>query len=349
MGKTDNNKPEWATDGARLYFIAEAGVNHNGELKLAKELVDIAKASDADAIKFQSFSAEKLVTKSAPSAEYQKKAGEGQTQFEMLKRLELTRDEVFELANYCKDVGVTFISTPFDEDSADMLDEVGVSVYKISSGDLTNVDFLKHVARKNKPMIISTGMGNLAETERAVQAITETGNTQLAILHCVSNYPAKPHQSNLKAMATIENAFGFPVGWSDHMQDGTICLAATALKARIIEKHFTIDRNMTGPDHGASLEPDELTKLISDVRDVEASLGNGVKAPTPEEEETAIVARRSLTSDCDIAAGTVLTDDMIVARRPGNGIEPYLKPLVVGRKLSRDITAGETLSLDMLK
>ena len=342
------NKEKWNPGRDRLYFIAEAGVNHNGSLELAKSLIEVAKQANADAIKFQTFSAERLVTKIAPSAEYQKSAGEGSTQFEMLKRLELSANDFQVLCDYCLELGLEFISTPFDEESADLLDEIGVSIYKVSSGDLTNLDLLAHIAAKGKPMIISTGMANMAETERAVQTLKNAGNDQFAILHCVSNYPARPDQANLRAMATLGHAFKCPVGWSDHMQGNAISLAATACGAQIIEKHFTMDRNMPGPDHAASLEPDELKALIKGVRDVEAAMGTGVKWPTEPEAEIALVARRSITADCDIKKGTVLTRSMLSMRRPGDGIEPYLTPMVVGRVARADISAGQTIKLDHL-
>lgn len=338
----------WREDG--VLFIAEAGVNHNGDAQTAIALCDVARQAGADAVKFQTFNAALLATASAEKASYQDRnaPAEGESQRDMLKKLELTEAEFRAVRDHCAKIGIEFISTPFDEDSADFLNALGVDRFKVSSGDLTHLDFLQHLARFGKPIIISTGMATLAEVEDAVRAIEEAGNPPLSILHCVSNYPARPDQANLRAMNTLAAAFGRPVGWSDHTEGGVITLASVAAGARIIEKHFTLDRGMPGPDHAASLEPDELTELIAGVRAVEAALGDGIKRPTVEEQDTARVARRSLVAARDIGAGTRLGPDDVAARRPGSGLAPKRKSEVLGRKAARDIKEGELLSWEML-
>ncbi|MGY6663160.1 MAG: N-acetylneuraminate synthase [Glycocaulis sp.] len=338
----------WREDG--VLFIAEAGVNHNGDAQTAIALCDVARHAGADAVKFQTFNAALLATASAEKASYQDRnaPAEGESQRDMLKKLELTEAEFRAVRDHCAKIGIEFISTPFDEDSADFLNALGVDRFKVSSGDLTHLDFLQHLARFGKPIIISTGMATLAEVEDAVRAIEEAGNPPLSILHCVSNYPARPDQANLRAMNTLAAAFGRPVGWSDHTEGGVITLASVAAGARIIEKHFTLDRTMPGPDHAASLEPAELTELIAAVRAVESALGDGIKRPTVEERDTARVARRSLVAARDIGAGTRLGPDDVAARRPGSGLAPKRKSEVLGRKAARDIKEGELLSWEML-
>ncbi|MFC4724458.1 N-acetylneuraminate synthase [Glycocaulis abyssi] len=333
-----------------VLFIAEAGVNHNGDAQTAIALCDVARQAGADAVKFQTFNAAMLATAGAEKASYQDRnaPAEGESQRDMLKKLELTVAEFRAVRDHCAKIGIEFISTPFDEDSADFLNALGVDRFKVSSGDLTHLDFLQHLARFGKPIIISTGMATLAEVEDAVRAIEEAGNPPLSILHCVSNYPARPDQANLRAMNTLAAAFGRPVGWSDHTEGGVITLASVAAGARIIEKHFTLDRTMPGPDHAASLEPNELTELIAGVRAVEAALGDGIKRPTVEEQDTARVARRSLVAARDVGAGTRLGPDDVAARRPGSGLAPKRKSEVLGRKAARDIKEGELLSWEML-
>jgi N,N'-diacetyllegionaminate synthase len=339
-----------ATGGDAVLFIAEAGVNHNGDVNTAIRLCDVAREAGADAVKFQTFKAASLATAGAEKAAYQDRnaPSEGESQRDMLEKLELTEAEFRAVRDHCATIGIEFISTPFDEDSADFLDALGVDRFKVSSGDLTHLDFLRRLAGYGKPVIISTGMATLAEVEDAVRAIEEAGDPPLSILHCVSNYPARPDQANLRAMATLAAAFGRPVGWSDHTEGGVITLASVAAGARIIEKHFTLDRSMPGPDHAASLEPDELAALIAGVRAVEAAMGDGVKRPTPDEQDTARVARRSLVAARDIPAGTRLGEADIAARRPGHGLPPKRRPEVVGRTAARDIAEGELLSWEVL-
>lgn len=336
--------------GYPCLIVAEAGVNHNGDLGLARRLVDAAVEAGVDAVKFQSFRAERLAASSALKADYQlATTGGGESQLDMLRRLELSESAQQELQDYCKRRGVLFMSTPFDEWSADFLSKLEVAVYKIPSGEITNLAFLSHVARKGKPMIVSTGMSSMGEVESAVQAIHEAGNRQLALLHCVSRYPAQPSEANLRAMATMQAAFGVPAGYSDHTMGVTVALAAVALGACVIEKHFTLDRTLPGPDHRASVEPGELTRLVKEIRVVEASLGHGRKEPVPSEAKTAAAARRSIVAARDIPAGTSLTEEYLAVKRPGIGLPPSLLHSLLGRVAVRDIPADTVISLEMLR
>jgi N,N'-diacetyllegionaminate synthase len=335
--------------GQPCFIIAEAGVNHNGDPALAHRLIDVAFHARADAVKFQTFKADRLVTLDAPKAEYQLQQTEaGESQYDMLKRLELSAETFGELQQHCHEVGIRFMSTPFDEDSADLLARLGVTVFKTPSGELTNLPYLAHVARKGRPMIVSTGMATLGEVEAAVNAIRSTGNPDLVLLHCVSNYPADPADVNLRAMETMTRAFGVPVGLSDHTAGIEVALAAVALGACVVEKHFTLDRTLPGPDHAASLEPDQLAAMIRGIRNVEAALGHGRKEPTASELNTADVARKSLVAARDLLAGAVLSDDMLAVKRPGTGLPPVMRPYLIGRTLHIDVKAGTLIALEML-
>lgn len=333
--------------GRPSFFIAEAGVNHNGSVDAALKLVDAAADAGACSVKFQTFEASKLVTKHAQKAQYQKQnTGNDDTQLEMLKQLELSHDQHREVAAHCRRRGILFLSTPFDEDSADFLNDLGVSAFKIPSGEVTNTSFLKYVAAFGKPMIVSTGMCRLGEVEAAVETLEATGCRQFVLLHCVSNYPADPADVNLLAMQTMSTAFQVPVGYSDHTLGLEASLAAVALGACVIEKHFTLDRRLPGPDHAASLEPDELKKLVSGIRIIEKCLGSGRKTPAASEESTAAVARRSLVAAVDLSEGTLLGEAHITTRRPGTGLPPSMRPHLLNRRLRRPITAGTLLTLD---
>ena len=336
--------------GLPCFVVAEAGVNHNGSLETAKRLVDTAISAGADAVKFQTFKTNRLVTHDAPKASYQLKTTDrNESQHEMLGCLELSFEAHSMLFDYCTKQGILFMSTPFDEESANFLAELGVSVFKISSGDLTNLPFLFHVACKDKPMILSTGMANLGEIEAALNTIYETGNRNVAILQCVSNYPSDPKDANLRAMRTMAMAFGIPVGYSDHTQGIEVAIAAAALGACVIEKHFTLDRRMPGPDHQASVEPDELNALVKGIRTVESALGHGRKEPTESEESTAAVARKSLVAARIIPAGTELTGELVAVKRPGTGLPPSMRPYLIGRTTRHTVTAGSLFSLEMLE
>ena len=334
--------------GQPVFVIAEAGVNHNGDLKLARALIDVAVEAGADAVKFQTFQADRLVTHEAPKAEYQRRTtGDSESQFEMLQRLELSADAQRELQSYCHERGIIFLSTPFDEEAVDLLDKLGVPAFKISSGDLTNSPLLEHVASKGKPVILSTGMSELSELIEAVSVLNIAGCENPVLLHCVSNYPADPTEVNLRAMQTMRSAFDVPVGFSDHTKGIDVALAAVALGACVIEKHFTLDRTLPGPDHRASLEPAELRELVRSIRRVETALGSGRKVPTATEIETAKVARRSLVAARDIPAGAKLERDMVVMRRPGTGLSPAMLNTLLDRRAVREIAAGTLLNEGM--
>ena len=335
--------------GLPCFVIAEAGVNHNGDVEIARQLVDVALQAGADAVKFQTFKAERLAMPTAPKAEYQlQTTGATESQCEMLRRLELSAEAHRNVMAYCRKEGILFMSSPFDEESADFLAELGVAVFKIPSGEITNLPFLAHLARKGKPLIVSTGMSYLGEVETAVRTLEQTGNRDFVLLHCVSNYPARPSDINLRAMQTMAAAFGAPVGYSDHTTGIEVALAAVALGACVVEKHFTLDRTLPGPDHQASLEPDELAALVRGIRTVEAALGHGRKEPAASEANTLAVARKSLVAARDIPPGTALTEDLIAVKRPGTGLPPAMKPYLVGRTAREAIPAGTLLGLEML-
>ena len=332
-------------DGQPCFIIAEAGVNHNGDIGIARKLVDVAAEAGADAVKFQTFNSDQIVAPAAPKADYQvDTTGADESQSEMLRKLELPPESFGELQDHSSERGIVFISTPFDHDSVDLLDGLGVPAFKVGSGELVNLPLLRHIATKGKPIILSTGMSYLGEVETAVEAIHEAGNERIVILHCVSAYPTEPRDANLKAMETISRAFQAPVGFSDHTQGLEVALAAVALGARVLEKHFTLDRGMPGPDHRASLEPDQLKELVRGVREVERALGDGVKRPTEAESNVRGVARRSIYFRNPVDAGAVLREDDLICLRPAGGIPPDQFDLVVGRTLRRSSPAGAAVA-----
>jgi len=336
--------------GQPCFIIAEAGVNHNGDLEIARRLVNVAAQAGADAVKFQTFKAEKVISTRAPKAAYQvETTGSGESQLEMAKRLELSFDSFRELRAYCEQRGILFLSTPFDEESVDFLADLGVPLFKIPSGEITNFPFLVHVAQKAKPMIVSTGMSTLEEVTAAVRVIQGTGNREMVLLHCTSSYPADPAESNLRAMETMRSALGVPVGYSDHTPGIEVALAAVALGACVIEKHFTVDRTLPGPDHRASADPRELSLLVEKIRCVEKALGDGIKRPVAGELDTRSVARRSIVARRQLSAGTVLTKEDVSIKRPGTGIAPEALHRVIGRKLARDVGADQLLSWEDMK
>ncbi len=335
--------------GQPCFIIAEAGVNHNGEMEMALRLVEEAAKAGADAVKFQTFKAERLVTCHAPKAQYQKETtGETESQLEMLRRLELSPRAHCELMAYSRQCGIMFLSSPFEEESADLLGGLDVPAFKIPSGEITNLCFLAHVARKRKPLIVSTGMATLDEVKTAVRTVEEAGNSELILLHCVSSYPANPADVNLRALHTLGDTFKVPVGYSDHTLGTEVAVAAVALGACVIEKHLTLDRSLPGPDHRASLEPAEFTHLVRAIRVVEAALGHGRKEPAASESGIAAVARKSLVAARTIPAGSVLIEELIAVRRPGTGLAPEMKARVIGRRVIREIPAGSVLTLEML-
>jgi N-acetylneuraminate synthase/N,N'-diacetyllegionaminate synthase len=335
--------------GSPVFVIAEAGVNHNGDPALAVRLVDAAAAAGADAVKFQTFRVDALLSRVAPKAGYQvETTGAAESQHQMLARLELGPDRLAGLRDRAGERSVVFFSTPFDEGSADVLDALGVALFKIPSGEITNLPLLRHVAGKGRPVILSTGMSTLEEVEAAVMAIRAAGDPALALLHCVSAYPAPAHETNLRAMDALAAAFGCPVGLSDHSLGIEIALGAVARGATIVEKHLTLDKSLPGPDHRASLEPGEFAAMVRGIRAVESALGDGVKRPMPSELDTRAVARKSLVAARALRAGEPLSADMVAVKRPGTGIAPADLPRVLGRRLARDLAADDVIGWDAL-
>jgi len=335
----------------RTFIIAEAGVNHNGSIDIAKKLIDVAVGAGADAVKFQTFKADKVVTATASKAKYQiENTGTDETQFEMLKRLELSIGAHKELFSYCNKKNIIFMSTPFDEGSADMLDNLGMTIFKIPSGEITNKPLIQHVAGKKKPIILSTGMSYLGEVEKAINWINEVWDklskkSQLTLLHCTSNYPSKVSDCNLLAMKTMEKSFGLPVGYSDHTLGIEIPIAAVALGARVIEKHFTLDRNMEGPDHKASLEPGELNNMVKAIRNIEKALGNGQKRPSSSEFQNKAIVRKSIVAAKGIKEGEFFTDENITAKRPGTGICLMEWDKIIGKRAKKDFFVDDLIEL----
>lgn len=332
-----------------VFIIAEAGVNHNGDLKIAKKLVDAAFAAGADAVKFQTFVPEEVATGTAEKAAYQKAATSGQeTQLDMIRRLALSEEAFRILKSYCDQAGIMFLSTPFDYYSVDLLDELGVPLFKIPSGELVNDRFLRYVAAKGKPLIISTGMATLGDVEEALETVQSAGAREITLLHCTSAYPTPYEEVNLRAMVTLKHAFGLPVGYSDHTLGIEVAVAAVAMGATVIEKHFTLSRDMDGPDHKASLEPHELAAMVRAVRNVEKALGDGRKRPTSAEKEVMQAARRSVVAACGIAVGEVITEDKLALKRPGTGLPPKMWGLIVGRRARVDIPGDTVITWDMI-
>ena len=333
----------------RVFFIAEAGVNHNGDLALAKALVDVAAEAGADAVKFQTFSADRLVTKDAPTAEYQRRATGGQlSQHAMLSALELSPAAHDALLAHCAGRRIEFMSAPHDVESARFLKRLGVRRLKVPSGDITNLPMLEVVGGLGLPVILSTGMADLTEVDAAVATLRRAGLADLVLLQCVSDYPADPAGMNLRVMDTYQRRYDVPVGLSDHTLGTHVAVAAVGRGASYVEKHFTLDRSLAGPDHQASLDPDQLRGLIKAIRDVEAALGDGVKAPTPNEMPIRRVARKSLVAVRDLPAGATLGPSDVAILRPGTGLSPAALDRVLGRKTARAIPANTPLSEDML-
>ena len=332
------------------FIIAEAGVNHNGDVKLAQTLIKVAAEAGVDAVKFQTFRAESLVTPEAQQAAYQSRnSGIQESQLAMLKRLELTYDHFRELQHHATEHGIIFLSSPFDLESIDFLNSIDVPAFKVGSGELTNLPYLRKMARYGKPMIVSTGMATLEEVQRAQLWITQAGNDQVIFLHCTSNYPCADEEVNLNAMHTLQNATKALVGYSDHTEGILVPQIAVAMGANVIEKHFTLDKHLPGPDHKASLEPDELKAMIEGIRRVEKWLGSAEKKPTPSEKATALAARKSIVARIDIPVGTQLTEDMLSVKRPGSGMSPAAWDQVIGKITRKPIAQHEILSWDQLE
>ena len=334
----------------RAFVIAEVGSNFNGDMETAKKLIDVAVTAKADAVKFQTFKAEKVITASEKKPAYQTTDGDTESYQESLKKFEISEDEHHELIDYCKEKGIIFISTPHgQEESVDLLEKLGVSSYKIASGDVTNMPFLEYVAKTGKPIFLSTGMSTISEIKRAVDAIKKEGNEKLVVMQCTSSYPCKVEDVNLLAMKTIEKECNCLIGLSDHTTTVSVSAAAVALGAVAIEKHFTLDKNDKGPDHQASLEPAELAKAVSQIREVEKALGSAEKKPTESELKLSKIIRKSVVAACDIKAGEELSKEMVEIKRPGTGIPPFELEKVIGKKAKRDIKGDELVSFDDLE
>lgn len=331
---------------SRIYIIAEAGVNHNGSLEIAKKMVDAAGKAGADAIKFQTFKAENIVTKNASRAEYQvKNTGEDTSQYSMLKKLELSYDDFRELKAYCDDSGIEFLSTPFDLESIDFLQELGIRFLKIPSGEITNFPYLRKIGQTGMPVIMSTGMSTLEEVGEAIRVLREYGSNEISLLHCTTEYPAPLDSVNLKVMQTMAEAFNLPVGYSDHTSGIAVSVAAVAMGAVIIEKHFTLDRNMEGPDHKASLEPDELKAMVQSIRDVEMAMGTGEKGLSYSELKNVSVVRKSIVAKRAIRKGMLFSEDNLSVKRPGTGVNPMQWNKVIGLCAKRDYEEDEMIEL----
>lgn len=327
-----------------VFIIAEAGVNHNGSMEIAKKLIDVAHEAGADAVKFQTFKADKLVSKSAQKAAYQKESTDAsESQYEMLKRLELSAEAHKELMAYCAQKPIEFLSTPFDIESIDMLNELGMKKYKIPSGEITNLPYLRHIGKLKKKVILSTGMSTLAEVKAALGVLTKAGTPKenITILHATTEYPCPIDEVNLGAMQSISCSLGTKIGYSDHTKGIEVPIAAVALRASVIEKHFTLDRNMQGPDHKASLEPDELREMIRAIRNIELSLGDGIKRPSKSELKNIAIARKSIVASCAIKKGEVFSEQNLTAKRAGEGKSPMLWDEVIGTVAQKDYEEDE--------
>ena len=330
----------------KIFIIAEAGVNHNGDIEIAQKLVDAAVASGADAVKFQTFKAETLVCKNAKKAEYQMKTTDkDESQFAMLKRLELTPDMHEKLMEYCEQKKIMFLSTPFDIESLHYLVDCGIALLKLPSGEITNYPLLREAARTGKKIILSSGMSTLDEVRNAMEVLQENGCPDLTVLHCNTEYPTPYKDVNLKAMCTMKEALKVPVGYSDHTPGIEVAVAAAALGAEVIEKHFTLDRNMEGPDHKASLEPDELAEMVRAIRNIELAMGDGKKEPSDSEKKNIAIARKSIVARCDIRAGEIFTEENLTAKRPGDGISPMQWNQVLNSEARRDFAPDEMIEI----
>jgi len=329
----------------KVLIIAEAGVNHNGDLEMAKQLIDTAKSCGADIVKFQTARLNSLVSKSAPMANYQKRnTGQEESQLKMLEKLLLPYEAFTELAEYCKMVGIEFLSTPFDLESIHFLRDM-VSFWKIPSGEVTDYPYLAEIGRTKLPVVLSTGMCELPEIERAIEVLRRNGTGKITLLHCNTQYPTPYEDVNLNAMNTLRHTFNVPVGYSDHTRGIEVPIAAVAMGAVVIEKHFTLDQNLPGPDHKASLNPKELKEMVQAIRNIEKTLGNGEKTVSRSEQENKIVARKSIVAATDIKKGDVFTENNLTTKRPGNGISPMKWNELLGKKASRDFCEDELIEI----
>ena len=331
-----------------IFIIAEAGVNHNGDIALAKKLIDVAVDSGSDAVKFQTFKAENLVVKDTKKADYQiDRTGSQESQFDMIKKLELDIETHYELMHYCNSKNIIFLSTPFDLESIKLLNDLGLEIFKIPSGEITNLPYLRHIGKLNKKVILSTGMSNLGEIESALNVLIENGTKKenITILHANTEYPTPMKDVNLKAMVTIGNAFNISYGYSDHTLGIEVPIGAVSLGASVIEKHFTLDKNMEGPDHKASLEPDELKAMVKAIRNIELAIGDGIKRASKSETKNIEIVRKSIVANLDIKKGEVFTEKNIAIKRPATGISPMRWDEVIGTIAKKDYLKDELINL----
>lgn len=331
---------------SRIFIIAEAGVNHNGDINLAKQLIDVAAEAGVDAVKFQTFRTDELVKKDAQKAEYQKVyTDQSESQYEMLKKLELDEKTHKELIAYCNKKEILFLSTAFDLESIALLNHLGLNIFKIPSGEITNLPYLRAIGRLNKKVILSTGMSTLEEIQDALCVLREAGTTDITVLHCNTEYPTPMEDVNLLAMQKIKEACKVPIGYSDHTLGIEVPIAAVALGATVIEKHFTLDRNMEGPDHKASLEPHELKDMVQAIRNIEMALGNGDKKVSASESKNRAVARKSIVTSRTIEEGEMFSEENLTVKRPGSGISPMKWDEVIGKTAERRYEKDELIEL----
>jgi len=327
-------------------IIAEAGVNHNGDISVARRLIDAAADAGGDYVKFQTFDTSQLLTRDAPKAGYQRSTTQqDESQFDMIRKLELSESDHMVLLKHCEEVGIGFASTGFDHRSIEVLSRFNLDFFKIPSGEITNVPYLRNVGKRARPTILSTGMATLSEIELAIEILEESGTSrnQITVLHCNTEYPTPLRDVNLRAMQTIRKAFNVEVGYSDHTVGIEIPIAAVALGASVIEKHFTLDRSLPGPDHAASLEPNELKAMVDSIRNIEQAMGDGIKRPSQSESPTRAVARKSIVAATDIMQGEILNESNLTVKRPGTGISPAMWDELIGRRASRSYVADELI------
>lgn len=328
------------------YIIAEAGVNHNGDVEIAKQLCLAAKSAGADAVKFQTWITDNIITKNVKQADYQaENTGKDESQYDMLKKLELTFDQFREIKSYCEEIGIQFASTADDEESLDFLVDLGIPFIKVGSGDVGNISYLRYIGSKKRPVILSTGMSTLADVEVSLKALREGGATDIKLLHCTTNYPCPFDSVNLKAMDTLHNAFGLEVGYSDHTVGIEVPVSAVARGATIIEKHFTLDCNMEGPDHLASTEPEEFKKMVDSIRNIEKALGTGIKEPTAAEKDISKVVLKRIVAKRAIKVGDIITDDSICVKRNETGLPASAWDIIVGSKARKSFNVDEGIEI----
>ncbi len=329
-----------------VFIIAEAGVNHNGSVELAKKLIDVAVEAGVDAVKFQTFKTENLVSKNAQKATYQKETTDSdESQFDMIKKLELDVDTHHELISYCNEKNIMFLSTPFDLDSVDLLDSLDLKIFKIPSGEITNLPYLRKIGALNKEVVLSTGMADMSEIKNALNVLITSGTKKenITVLHANTMYPTPMRDVNLKAMLTIGNHFDIAYGYSDHTLGIEVDIAAVAMGASVIEKHFTLDNTMQGPDHKASLEPDELIAMVKSIRNIEIALGSDVKTPSESETPNIKIARKSIVANCDIKKGEIFSENNLAIKRPGDGISPMKWDEIIGQEAQKNYEADELI------